>query len=263
MANTDLQLNTTITLKDEFSSQMGGFASSVGRLHGMLESLNTTMNKISHIASTPMNNIFSNGLASIGRSAHRANIELTTLNSTLTRTVGLVSHIPSGGVTATAGATGGGTRGLGAIRGYRGILGGVTRALSTVNANFFRGLGLVNAGFLRGLGSIFSVALRGLGGVGLRGLGTTGGGGIPSSNSPRAFGGFSDLLKNNLVTALVGAFGSMAVLKQAQKLFEDATKQMTVHQRLNHLDYVAKGDISINELKDRILELLCVQKLII
>ena len=252
MANTDLQLNTTITLKDEFSSQMGGFASSVSRLHGMLESLNTTMNKISHIASTPLNNNFSNGLASIGRSAHRANIELTTLNSTLTKTIGLASRTPSGGVTAIAGATGGGTRGLGAIRGYRGILGGVTKALSTVNANFFRGLGLVNAGFLRGLGSIFSVALRGLGGVGLRGLGTTGGGGIPSSNSPRAFGGFSDLLKNNLVTALVGAFGSMAVLKQAQKLFEDATKQMTVHQRLSHLKFVENGDTNIKDLKDKI-----------
>ena len=252
MANTDLQLNTTITLKDEFSSQMGGFATSVGRLHGMLESLNTTMNKISHIASTPMNNNFSNGLASIGRSAHRANIELTTLNNTLTRTIGLASRTPSGGVTATAGATGGGTRGLGAIRGYRGILGGVTRALSTVNANFFRGLGLVNAGFLRGLESIFSVALRSLGGAGVSGLGGIRGGGIPSSNSPKAFGGFSDLLKNNLVTALVGAFGSMAVIKQAQKLFEDATKQMTVHQRLSHLNFVKNGEIGIDELKDRI-----------
>ena len=252
MANTDLQLNTTITLKDEFSSQMGGFASSVGRLHGMLESLNTTMNKISHIASTPMNNNFSNGLASIGRSAHRANIELTTLNNTLTRTIGLASRTPSGGVTATAGATGGGTRGLGAIRGYRGILSGVTRALSTVNANFFRGLGLINAGFLRGLGSIFTVGLRGLGGTGLRGFGGIGGGGLPSSNSPRAFGGFSDLLKNNLVTALVGAFGSMAVLKQAQKLFEDATKQMTVHQRLSHLKFVENGDTNIKDLKDKI-----------
>lgn len=253
MANTDLQLNTTITLKDEFSSQMGGFASSVGRLHGMLESLNTTMNKITHIASTPLNNNFSNGLASIGRSAHRANIELNILNNTLTRTVGLASRMPSGSVTATAGASGGGTRGLGAIRGYRGILGSVTRALSTVNANFFRGLGLVNAGFLRGLGSIFSVALRGLGGTGLRGLGTTGGGGLPSSNSPRAFGGFGDFLKNNLVTSLVGAFGSMAVLKQAQKLFEDATKHSSMNSRLANLDYVAVNkEISIEGLRDKI-----------
>lgn len=253
MANTDLQLNTTITLKDEFSSQMGGFASSVGRLHGMLESLNTTMNKITHIASTPMNNNFSNGLASIGRSAHRANIELNILNNTLTRTVGLASRMPSGSVTATAGASGGGTRGLGAIRGYRGILGSVTRALSTVNANFFRGLGLVNAGFLRGLGSIFSVALRGLGATGLRGFGGTGGGGIPPSNSPRTFGGFSDLLKNNLITALVGAFGSMAVLKQAQKLFEDATKHSSMNSRLANLDYVAvNNEITTEGLRDKI-----------
>lgn len=227
MANTDLQLNTTITLKDEFSSQMGGFASSVGRLHGMLESLNTTMNKISHIASTPLNNNFSNGLASIGRSAHRANIELNILNSTLTRTVGLASRMPSGGATAgaSAGAVGS-TRGL--LGGIRGLFGGITKGIE----NVFSGIS-------RKFSSLFSRSNSPLNSPSL-------------DNNLPSFNGFSDLLKNNLVTALVGAFGSMAVLKQSQKLFEDATKQMTVHQRLSHLKFVENGDIGINELKDKI-----------
>ena len=58
----DLQLNTTITLQDNFSSRMGGFASSIGRVHGMLENLNKTMNNITRTISAPMGNVFSNSL---------------------------------------------------------------------------------------------------------------------------------------------------------------------------------------------------------
>ena len=47
----DLQLNTTITLQDDFSSRMGGFASSIGKLYGMLDSLNNTMSKITQTIS--------------------------------------------------------------------------------------------------------------------------------------------------------------------------------------------------------------------
>lgn len=183
----DLQLNTTITLQDNFSSRMGGFASSIGRVHGMLENLNKTMNNITRTISAPMGNFFSNSLTRIGRSTHRANIELNMLNNTLRRTVGLTSRLPTGGLLNRVGT-----------------------------------------------------------------VGNTGGGDTPSLNPSSVFSGFGDLLKNNIVTALVGAFGSVAVLKQTQKLFEDATKQMTVHQRLNHLDFVAKGETNINDLKDSI-----------
>lgn len=183
----DLQLNTTITLQDNFSSRMGGFASSIGRVHGMLENLNKTMNNITRTISAPMGNVFSNSLTRIGRSTHRANIELNMLNNTLRRTVGLTSRLPTGGLLNRVGT-----------------------------------------------------------------VGSTGGGDTPSLNPSSVFSGFGDLLKNNIVTALVGAFGSVAVLKQTQKLFEDATKQMTVHQRLSHLDFVAKGETNINDLKDSI-----------
>ena len=183
----DLQLNTTITLQDNFSSRMGGFASSIGRVHGMLENLNKTMNNITRTISAPMGNVFSNSLTRIGRSTHRANIELNMLNNTLRRTVGLTSRLPAGGLLNRVGT-----------------------------------------------------------------IGSTGGGDTPSLNPSSVFSGFGDLLKNNIVTALVGAFGSVAVLKQTQKLFEDATKQMTVHQRLSHLDFVAKGETNINDLKDSI-----------
>ena len=183
----DLQLNTTITLQDNFSSRMGGFVSSIGRVHGMLENLNKTMNNITRTISAPMGNVFSNSLTRIGRSTHRANIELNMLNNTLRRTVGLTSRIPTGGILNRVGT-----------------------------------------------------------------VGSTGGGDTPSLNPSSVFSGFGDLLKNNIVTALVGAFGSVAVLKQTQKLFEDATKQMTVHQRLSHLDFVAKGETNINDLKDSI-----------
>ena len=183
----DLQLNTTITLQDNFSSRMGGLASSIGRVHGMLENLNKTMNNITRTISAPMGNVFSNSLTRIGRSTHRANIELNMLNNTLRRTVGLTSRLPTGGILNRVGT-----------------------------------------------------------------VGSTGGGDTPSLNPSSVFSGFGDLLKNNIVTALVGAFGSVAVLKQTQKLFEDATKQMTVHQRLSHLDFVAKGETNINDLKDSI-----------
>ena len=183
----DLQLNTTITLQDNFSSRMGGLASSIGRVHGMLENLNKTMNNITRTISAPMGNVFSNSLTRIGRSTHRANIELNMLNNTLRRTVGLTSRLPAGGLLNRVGT-----------------------------------------------------------------VGSTGGGDTPSLNPSSVFSGFGDLLKNNIVTALVGAFGSVAVLKQTQKLFEDATKQMTVHQRLSHLDFVAKGETNINDLKDSI-----------
>jgi len=262
----DLQLNTTITLKDEFTSHMSSFSSSIGRLHGMLESLNKTMNNITHTISTPMSNNFSKGLTEIGRSSHRANIELNALNTTLTRTIALSSRLPSGGVgRLNLSPITTGSRGLGAISGYRGILGSIIRGLNTVNSMFLRSLGSINAIFLRGLGSVLGVALRGFGasrfgssslsgGFGASRFGSTSlsGGVGGGSSTPKTFNGFGDFLKNNLITALVGAFGSMAVLKQAQKLFEDANKNMTIQQRLSNLDFVTKGDISIDELKEKI-----------
>lgn len=219
----DLQLNTIITLKDDFTSHMSGFISNVSRLHGMLDSLNNTMNKITHTVSTPMSENFSNGLVSIGRNSHRANIELNSLNTNLMRTLGLSSRIPT--------LRTGGSRGLvGVQSGLRGIFAGVLRGI-------------------RGLGRAFTGSFKGFSANNNQPSLVTS---TPSLSSSTSFDGFSDLLKNNLVTALVGAFGSAAVLNQAKKLFEDATKQMTVHQRLNHLDYVANGDINIKDLKDKI-----------